>query len=188
MAESLPMVIAALVMAVAAAVLAWKKGLVWRGLQRLAEALPTIRAQIDHFRLAKLYQSLALMHGGGYTFVEALDICGRIGLGGRIDEAVRLAASDIQAGKTPSVAFQTVGLADLVAMRILAVGERSGSFKTVLVTIGQRHALEFETFIARASRVVEPALLLLVALSVGGIVVMMYMPVFDIAGSLGRGG
>ena len=51
----------------------------------------------------------------------------------------------------------------------------------VLQTISQRHAAAFTTFVERATRLVEPVLLLMVALLVGGIVVMMYMPIFDIA-------
>jgi general secretion pathway protein F len=64
------------------------------------------------------------------------------------------------------------------------VGERTGNFDRVLNTIAERHAGRFTTFIERATRIVEPVLLLLVALVVGGIVVMMYMPVFDIASSI----
>ena len=47
-----------------------------------------------------------------------------------------------------------------------------------------RHAEAFTLFIERATRLVEPLLLLLVALVVGGIVVLMYMPIFDIASSV----
>jgi len=64
------------------------------------------------------------------------------------------------------------------------VGERTGNFDRVLQTIAERHSARFTTFIERATRIVEPLLLLIVALVVGGIVVMMYMPVFDIASSI----
>jgi general secretion pathway protein F len=64
------------------------------------------------------------------------------------------------------------------------VGERSGSFDAVLQTIADRHAQAFGVFVERATRVLEPLLLLIVALVVGGIVVMMYMPIFDIAGGI----
>ena len=55
----------------------------------------------------------------------------------------------------------------------------------MLQTIADRHAQRFVTFVERATRIVEPLLLLLVALVVGGIVVMMYMPIFDMANGLG---
>jgi general secretion pathway protein F len=83
-----------------------------------------------------------------------------------------------------SSAFTDAGLTDTVTQRLLAVGERTGNFDRVLQTIAQRHAGNFTTFIERSTRIVEPLLLLTVALVVGGIVVMMYMPVFDIASSI----
>ena len=80
-----------------------------------------------------------------------------------------------------AAAFGEAGLTDTVSERLLAVGERSGGFDAVLQTIADRHATAFATFVERATRIVEPLLLLVVALVVGGIVVMMYMPIFDIA-------
>jgi general secretion pathway protein F len=70
---------------------------------------------------------------------------------------------------------------------MMAAGERSGHFDKALEIVAQRHAIAFATFIERVTRIVEPVLLLLVALVVGGIVVLMYMPIFDLASGLGGG-
>jgi general secretion pathway protein F len=67
---------------------------------------------------------------------------------------------------------------------LLLVGERTGNFETVLQAIADRHAAKFTTFVERVTKIVEPVLLLVVALIVGSIVVLMYMPVFDIASSI----
>ena len=72
----------------------------------------------------------------------------------------------------------------MVSQRLLAVGERSGGFDVVLQTIADRHASSFATVVERSTRIIEPLLLLLVALVVGGIVVMMYMPIFELAGNI----
>jgi general secretion pathway protein F len=76
------------------------------------------------------------------------------------------------------------GLVDRAGERLLAVGERSGQFDRVLQTLAEQHADAFATFVQRATRLVEPLLLLVVAVMVGGIVIMMYMPIFDIANGL----
>ena len=91
------------------------------------------------------------------------------------------ARATLSRGRSVVAAFGDAGLADPVSARLLAVGERSGNFAVVLQAIAARHAAAFATFIERATRVVEPLLLLVVALIVGGIVLMMYMPIFDIA-------
>ena len=181
MREQLPLVLIALVAAVVAAGWAWRQGLVSSTAIRAVEAVAPLRRQWDHFRRAKMYQSLALMFRGGYTLDEALTVCEGMGLGASADSSLAKARSELARGRSVSGAFGDAGLTDTVSERLLAVGERSGGFEAVLQTIADRHATAFATFVERATRIVEPLLLLVVALVVGGIVVMMYMPIFDIA-------
>ena len=169
---------------VVALVAAWRRGMVQGAIVAIAARIEPLQRQIDQYRLAKLYQSLALMFRGGYPLDEALAQCATLGLGSRMDEGIRGAGLALARGTRISAALGDAGLSDTVAARLLAVGERTGNFDRVLQTIAERHAGMFTTFVERATRIVEPILLLLVALVVGGVVIMMYMPVFDIASSL----
>lgn len=162
----------------------WRSGLLARLAGDMAERIGPLQRQLDEFRLAKLYHSLALMFRGGYALDNALGHCIDLGLGLRLRDGVRNAQASLARGQRVSAAFAQARLTDEVSRRLLSVGERTGNFDRVLQTIAERHAANFATFVERSTRVVEPILLLLVALVVGGIVVMMYMPVFDIAGSI----
>jgi general secretion pathway protein F len=183
----LPLVIGGFAALIALGVLAWRQGWVKRALVGFIEGIEPLRRQWDHFRLAKLYQSLALMFKGGYTLDEALQVCQGLDLGPRMAQGLTVARRDIARGKSASRALAGADLTETVTERLLAVGERTGGFEAVLQTIADRHAQAFATFVERATRIVEPLLLLMVALVVGGIVVMMYMPIFDIAGGIGGG-
>lgn len=163
---------------------AWRTGAVARLAIATVEAIPALRAQADEHRLAKFYQALALMFRGGYTLDAALHHSAGLALGARLSQATQAAEASLARGQRVSKAFTDAGLADPVAERLLAVGERTGNFDRVLQAIAERHAERFTTFVERTTRLVEPVLLLLVALVVGGIVVAMYMPVFDIASSV----
>jgi general secretion pathway protein F len=163
---------------------AWQRGVLQQGVAAVAAGIPWLQRQMDEFRLAKLYQSLGLMFKGGYALDEALGQCASLGLGARMTAGIHSAQSGLARGQRVSTALAQAGLTDAVSQRLLAVGERTGNFERVLQTIAERHGNNFATFIDRATRVVEPLLLMLVALVVGGIVVMMYMPVFDIASSV----
>lgn len=167
--------------------LAWafSTGRLSRMLLALVDAIEPLRIQWTHFRLAKLFQSLALMYRGGYTIDEALEVALGLSLGPRLGQGLIRAREEIAQGKSASTALESAGLLDSVGLRLVVVGERVGSFDTVLQTIADRHAQAFSTFVERATRLVEPILMLLVALVVGGIVVMMYMPIFDMANGLG---
>jgi len=179
-----PLIAALLVAAVAALAWAWRRGDLARAAIRVADRISPLQRQFDQFRLAKLYQSLALMFRGGYPLDEALRFSAALGLGPRMANGVRIAQLGLTRGQRVSSAFADGGLTDEVSARLLAVGERTGNFDRVLQTIAQRHAANFTTFVERATRLIEPLLLMIVALFVGGIVVMMYMPVFDIASTV----
>lgn len=179
--EHLTFVLVGLASLVALVVWAWRSGLVHQGAERLVNAIEPLQRRWDHFRLAKLYQSLALMFKGGYTLDEALAVSQGMGLGASLERGITKTRSELARGRSVAAAFAETGLADSVSERLLGVGERSGGFHAVLQTIADRHASAFATFVERATRIVEPLLLLMVALVVGGIVVMMYMPIFDIA-------
>lgn len=163
---------------------AWQQGLPHRLAAWLLAQIGPLQRQLDHFRLAKLYQSLALMFRGGYTLDEAMQVALGLDLGGRIVQGIRDSRAELARGRAVATAFSVAGLTDAVTERLLAVGERSGSFDAVLQVIADRHAQAFGVFVDRTTRVVEPLLLLVVALVVGGIILMMYMPIFDIANGI----
>ncbi|WP_210807650.1 type II secretion system F family protein [Ideonella paludis] len=180
-------------LAVAAALsafgLGWaaRQGLLKHWLLAAVSRVPWLAQEWGQFGLARLYHALALMFRGGYPLSEALQVCEGLGLSPDLQRGVALARLEIAKGCAVAQAFAHAGLADAVTQRLLAVGERAGGFDTVLQTVADRHALRFTTFVERATRIAEPLLLLLVALVVGGVVVMMYMPIFDMAGQVGVG-
>jgi general secretion pathway protein F len=178
-------VVAVMAIGAACVVMAIRSGSAVRAVLMVADRSDELRAQLDHFRLAKLYQSMALMIRGGFTVDEALVVGEALDLGPRLKAGLARARADIARGRNASKALADAGLTEVVTERLLAVGECTGAFDGVLQTIADRHAQRFVTFVERATRIVEPLLLLLVALVVGGIVVMMYMPIFDMANGLG---
>lgn len=184
LSEHLALVVLTLTAAVVLVVWAARRGILSAAAMAVVARIEPLQRQWDHFRLAKLYQSLALMFKGGYTLDEALQVCESLGLGSRMLGGLQRARGEIARGRGVAPGLAAGGLTDTVSERLLAVGERSGNFDVVLQTIADRHSQTFLTFVERATRIVEPLLLLLVALVVGGIVVMMYLPIFDIASSV----
>jgi general secretion pathway protein F len=177
-----------LLLAIAAAALllaAWRSGQLARALGQLVDTVAPLRRSWDQFRLAKLYQSLALLVRGGYTFDQALQVCQGLDLGAHLASSLAAARLSIANGKPASVSMAAASLTEVTTERLLAVGERTGSFGVVLQTIAERHSMAFTTIVERATRLVEPVLLLIVALVVGALVVMMYLPIFDIAAGTG---
>ncbi len=163
---------------------AYQQGYLSRFFALVIESIGPLRRQAKEFRLAKLYQSMALMVRGGYAIAESLEQCAELELGPGMRPRLLDARAALERGKRISSALSEAGLTDTVTARLLAIAERTGNFDQVLQTVSQRHASTFITFIERTTRVVEPVMLLVASLLVGSVVVMMYMPVFDIASGI----
>ena len=182
--HSLPAVIGTVIVAAIGLRVAYTQGILARIGAWIVSKISPLRRARDHFARAKLCQALMLTLKGGYPLVEALRVCQSLRLGAGLDPLLAGARNAVERGTPASHAMAGEGLVDNVGERLLRVGERSGQFEQVLQTLADRHADAFATFVQRATRLVEPLLLLIVAVMVGGIVIMMYMPVFDIASGL----
>jgi general secretion pathway protein F len=150
----------------------------------LVNTWPWLGRQVAHFERARVFEALALLVHGGYSLHEALGVCLTLAQGPRTHGQLAEARRRIEQGSSASNGFQAAGLTDAVTERLIRAGERGGDFDRVLRAIAERHRQTFETFVERATRIVEPVLLLGVALMVGSMVVLLYMPVFDIAASV----
>jgi general secretion pathway protein F len=182
--HSLPVVVGAIIVLAITLRVAYTQGVLARLGAWIVVRIPPLRRARDHFARAKLFQALMLTLRGGYPLVEALRVCQSLRLGGGLEPLLAGAKAAVERGTPASQALAAEGLVDNVGERLLRVGERSGQFDQVLHTLADRHADAFATFVHRATRLVEPVLLLMVAVMVGGIVIMMYMPIFDIASGL----
>lgn len=150
----------------------------------LGRAIPWIRKRVEDFQLAMMYQALALLLKGGYPMTEAMAVAGQSALSPQLKAALDQARAQIERGGSVSQALAQAQLCDEVGRRLMAAAERNGAFHRSADVVSRLHGERFELFVERVTRIVEPLLLLAVALGVGGIVVMMYLPVFDMATQL----
>lgn len=164
----------------------WRTGRLSRMLLSLALEIPPVARTVQSFDMAKLYQALALLYRGGYPIEEALDVCRQAALADGSPMAARLAQGQqaLMRGQGVAAALAASELTDEVSRRLLAVGERSGGADQILQVIAERHSRVVADSVDRLMRVIEPVMLLLVASAVGGVVVLMYLPIFDIATGL----
>jgi general secretion pathway protein F len=152
-------------------------------LQLLARSR-TARYYLRLYQLARIYQTLSMLLRGGYTLSDAVPLAQNLAFDSELNKGVMRSRQSITEGRRLSAAFAENGLTDTVTERLLQVGERSGSLAKVMDVIAQNHRQEFTLFLERATRLAEPILLMAVALMIGAIIVMMYMPIFDLAGGI----
>ena len=166
--------------------LAWGVvGLRRRGaLGRALAQLPAVGPRIRLYELSRVYLTLGMLLEGGIAAVAAVRTAGAVAspaMQGALGQAVR----QIQAGEPLSRAFEAQGLTTTISARLLRVGEQSGQLGAMLTQAAQFHEGEVNRFIDRFMRAFEPILMAAIGAVVGLIVLLLYMPIFDLAGSLG---
>jgi general secretion pathway protein F len=122
-----------------------------------------------------------LLLKGGYPMTEAMLVASQSALSPEVKVALNKALGRIEQGGLVSQSLAEANLCDEVGRRLMAAAERNGDFHIVADVVSNIHRERFELFVERMTRIIEPVLLMAVALMVGTIVVMMYLPIFDMA-------
>ena len=161
------------------ALLAWH----WPPLRQAAAAwlwrAPVVGPRWRVVVLARLYRGLALLLGAGVPVPAALQLLhGAVAL--PLQPALVAATAAVASGQRLSVALQAHGLATPVAQRMVRVGEGSGELAVMLERAASFHDEEISRFSELMVRAVNPALMLVMGVVIGGIVVLMYLPIFSL--------
>ncbi|PFH08592.1 general secretion pathway protein F [Collimonas sp. PA-H2] len=147
------------------------------------QRLPIVGPLIRMFRHAQFYRTSGMLIEGGIPVVRAFDMCGSLLTPEDNRKLVRAVAS-IREGGAIGPALQQVGLADPVALRMLMVAQRTGKLAEILARIAAFQEATLSRAIDVATRLFEPVLMLCIGLVIGAIVVLMYLPIFDLASSI----
>jgi general secretion pathway protein F len=94
------------------------------------------------------------------------------------------ASRAIREGRGVSQSMEANGLTTPVALRMLNVGEKSGNMGEMLEQIAAFHDEEMARWVDWFTRLFEPILMAIIGLVIGAIVILMYMPIFELAGNL----
>ncbi|MFM0022876.1 type II secretion system F family protein [Paraburkholderia azotifigens] len=153
------------------------------GLVSLLGRLPLLGPHLRIYQLSRLYLTLGMLLEGGIPIVSAMETAG-----GTISPALRdgllRARAAVQAGAPLSSSFHAENLTTPISLRMLRVGERSGELGNMLTQSAAFYDGEISRWIDRFTRMFEPLLMSAIGLVVGTIVVLLYMPIFDLAEGL----
>lgn len=152
-------------------------------LGRAAGRIPAIGMRVRIYQLARFYRTLGMLLRGGTPLVPALGmVAGLLPL--TLRDALAGATARIREGLSISAAMDAEGLTTPVAVRMLRVGEKSGNMAEMMERIAIFHDEELARWIDWFTKLFEPLLMALIGIVIGAIVVLMYLPIFELAGSL----
>jgi len=150
--------------------------------QRLWQ-LPAVGERMKTYQLARLYRTAGMLMRAGIPALRALEMVEDL-LARHLRAPLREARARIEQGHPMSAALGAAGLATPVAARMMLVGERSGDMGRMLGEIARFHDDEVARFVDWFTRAFEPVLMAVLGVAVGLVVVLMYMPIFELAGNI----
>jgi general secretion pathway protein F len=153
------------------------------GMVNLLWRLPGIGEQMKIYQLARFYRTIGMLLRGGMPLVGSLNMGAALLHPVLRDRLIR-ASLAVSQGQTVSASMETNGLTTPVALRLLSVGEQSGNMGEMMDRIAQFHDEEISRWVDWFTRLFEPILMAFIGIVIGGIVILMYMPIFELAGSL----
>jgi general secretion pathway protein F len=157
------------------AVRQWVAEQIWR--------FPAIGQRWRVYQLARFYRTLGMLLRGGTPIVPALGMTSGL-LTMSLRERLAGAAAVIKEGRSISDAMESHDLVTPVALRMLRVGERTGRMGEMMERIATFHDDEVARWVDLFTRLFEPLLMAAIGIVIGIIVVLMYLPIFELAGSI----
>lgn len=171
------------VLFIASLVFGFSQATVRKSIIQLIWKIPALGKRLRIFQLARFYRTLGMLLKGGTSIIVALD-----SVAGLLDVAVQAkmkqASIAIQEGQTISVAMEQAGLTTPIALRMLRVGERGGRIGDMMERIASFYDEELARWIDWFTKLFEPILMLFIGLVIGVVVLLLYMPIFELAGNI----
>lgn len=170
-------------MAMGLAIFAFSRSQTRAWLGRSLWRIPTIGKHMRVFQMARLYRTLGMLLSGGIPILQALDMSRGL-LSAALVPNLASAMTAVREGNAISEAMEKSGLVTPLSLRMLRVGEKSGEMGSMMEKIAVLHDEELSRWLDWFTRLLEPLLMIVIGLVIGAVVMMLYMPIFDLAGSL----
>lgn len=160
-----------------------RSGRMAQHLGSLAARTPGLSALVRSFGQGQMTRTAAMLVRSGIPALKALAMSRDLLWGAdRVSLDRALAAST--AGAPLASSLHQAGLIDGLGLRVLRVAEQTGALELALDRLADVHDARLDRQLERAARLIEPVVMLLIGLLVGGIVVLMYLPIFQLAAGI----
>ncbi|MGD8541614.1 MAG: type II secretion system F family protein, partial [Desulfobacteraceae bacterium] len=155
-----------------------------QGVDSLALKAPVFGVLIRKVAVAKFTRTMGTMLASGVAILEALDIVARTAGNKTIESAVYSVRSGIAEGRTMADPLAQSGVFPSMVCQMIAVGESTGALDAMLEKIADFYDDEVDQAVENLTSMIEPFMLLFLGVTIGGLVIAMYLPIFKMAGAI----
>jgi type IV pilus assembly protein PilC len=145
---------------------------------------PVLGLIMRKIAVARFCRTLATLLSSGVPILDGLDITARTSGNAIIEDAIQLTRKSIERGETISAPLKETGVFPPMVTQMISVGETTGALDTMLSKIADFYEDEVDTAVAGLLTLLEPIMIAFLGVVVGGIVIAMYLPIFDLISKL----
>lgn len=146
--------------------------------------LPVIGILIRKVAVARFTRTMSTMLASGVAILEALDIVAKTAGNKTIETAIYKVRSGIAEGQTIAEPLLQTGVFPPMVCSMIAVGESTGAIDTMMEKIADFYEEEVDQAVDNITALIEPFMLVFLGVTIGGLVISMYLPIFQLAGAL----
>ena len=134
--------------------------------------------------VARFCRTLSTLLASGVSILEALDITARTAGNAIVEDAILLTRKSIEGGETIAAPLKETAVFPSMVVQMIGVGEATGALDTMLQKIADFYEEEVDVAVAGLLTLLEPIMIAFLGGVVGGIVIAMYLPIFDLISKL----
>ena len=146
--------------------------------------LPALGPVARKFATSQASRTLATLLGGGIPLVNAIDVAARSIKNRYMAAELQTASQQVREGRSLSGAMTESGAFPDVALKMVEVGEQTGALQEMLNSLADFYDEEIETSLDRFVTLVEPILLIIMGIVIAGLLLALYMPLFNLSNAL----
>jgi len=160
----------------------WERGKIF--VDKWILQLPIFGDLLRKVAVARFSRTLSTMITSGVPILYALDIVSRTAGNKTVELGVKEARKSISEGQTLSEPLDATGVFPPMVIHMLSIGESTGALDSMLAKVADFYDDEVDVAVSSLTTMIEPIMIVFLGTVVGGLVVSMYLPIFEIAGTV----
>jgi type IV pilus assembly protein PilC len=149
--------------------------------------VPIIGTMLRKVVVARFTRTLGTLLSSGVPILDALEICARTAGNKIIERAIETTRQGVSEGKDVATPLANTKAFPSMVVEMIGVGEQTGTMDQMLQKIADFYEEEVDIAVGALTKAIEPAMMAFLGVVVGGLLIAMYLPVFELAGNINAG-
>jgi len=154
-------------------------------IDRIMLKTPVLGLVLRKIAVARFCRTLGTLLSAGVPVLESLEITARTSGNAVIEGAILEVRKQVEEGKSLAEPLKTTGQFPPMVVQMINVGEATGAMDTMLAKIAEFYEEEVDDAVAGMMKLIEPIMILFLGVVIGGVVIAMYLPMFDLISKIG---